>query len=89
MAPASAPGVDSYLDLGRSVPTNALVAINLCSETGVLPGALQRYFPHRQSRSYLKSTFPEWPIMRDIRPRTITAAGYFYGLAFITGQCCE
>ncbi len=68
MAPASAPGVDSYLDLGRSVPTNALVAINLCSETGVLPGALQRYSPHRrQSRSYLKSTFPEWPIMRDIR----------------------
>jgi hypothetical protein len=32
-APASAPGVDSYLDLGRSVPTNALVAINPCSET--------------------------------------------------------
>src|SRR6202051_1111331 len=44
----SAPGVDSYLDLGRSVPANALAAINPGSEAGVLPGALQRYFLHRR-----------------------------------------
>jgi hypothetical protein len=33
MAPASEPGSDSYLDLGRSVPTNALVV-----SYSVIPG---------------------------------------------------